>query len=211
MGRPRRANVNLTVDNSDLDHPISTAVYSEGLTKKTVTMHLLIWQAGTWVSVLSIPWVCEAASGDLRSVTLKLSGGVGILPKAGLVRGTRSCPNVFSDGVTCLYAGATYSTCAHTWDDCVLRAQTARFRGLRWAPTPGQQIRLGSAGGVTLPGHSWSGGELPPPNSAASSSNITSPVVASGFGTTPPSATIMPLTYTDIVNVQRFIDRAEST
>jgi hypothetical protein len=86
---PTRSSATVTID--DLDGTIAATWYSERFSGQTVTITEAIRDAGDWVAVQTIPWICTTAErrGD-GAFVLSLSGAGGIKPRAGLEIASRS-------------------------------------------------------------------------------------------------------------------------
>lgn len=135
-------------DLEDLPNQASTLIelsYSERLTGKEASVMLTVLneETGTWCdAVVLISGTVTRCSGDGKAkVTLQIDERAGERRRACLHVGSRSCTNTFK-GSRCGYVGVL-TTCNGSWDDCVARGRTVRYRGLRWALEPGAAIQIG--------------------------------------------------------------------
>jgi len=141
VGALRSSEVRIAI--ADEDGSLSAAAYS-GVSGAPATVYLLVESDdGTWSNPV------ELFSGRVAAVTLEdgvrlrlqVHGRVGLRWRVGLHEESRTCPLEFR-GPLCQYSGAD-TTCERTWSDCASKGNTARFRGLRYAPEPGELIDLG--------------------------------------------------------------------
>jgi hypothetical protein len=157
----------LTLDNTDGN--MTAANFSETFSGKTVTAHFFLRRKReAWTHVLSLEWTCETLAWNLSAISLELSWGVGTRPKAGLEVASQRCAlashwnnnNTPKGGPLCQYNGAD-TRCTGTWDDCVSKSNTDRFRGFRLAPPPGYSLKVQNGSFQFQGGY---GGIDPPPN-----------------------------------------------
>ena len=152
--------VRLSLD--DTDGGVSAIIWAGGLAGGAATVYLMGRTEGSAWSSAGV-----VATGKIRrvrveedAVTCTVDAEQARKDRQGLMAGSYSCSYRFR-GPLCGYAGADL-TCAHTWSACAAKANTARYGGFRWAPTPAETIPWASGTRVGVNAPSVPATQLPP-------------------------------------------------
>jgi hypothetical protein len=107
---PQSSRATVIID--DLDGTIATAWYNEpGFSGQTVTITEAIYDAGAWVAVRTIPWICTTCdrTSDGKFI-LHLSGAGGLRPRDGLEVAARAGWSMAPSPGTSVQVGYTTTT-----------------------------------------------------------------------------------------------------
>jgi hypothetical protein len=163
-GNPATAGFTATIE--DIDGDLELRAYTEGWTGATATLYILVreTESSSWATAWQpVTGEIVSAAGGSMFINLEIIAAAGLNSRSGLQQGDSLCRLVYK-GARCKYSG-TEDTCPRTFDACENRAggdNSANFRGARFAPAPGEVIKLGR-NNPTVPqapvwSTSWSGG-----------------------------------------------------
>jgi hypothetical protein len=158
-GEARRASCTLITTN--VDNAVSDLSYTAKLTDGyTLTVRILAkprWE-DAWEAVYT-PFSAPIADvhGSADTVTIRASAQIGLHRSSAHAPMDIYCPYRVYKGTRCGYAGPEL-VCDRSWTTCNGRGNGARFGGHRFAPRPGQVIKIGAYGYQTVPSDPYGGG-----------------------------------------------------